>query len=378
VKLAEQKGWSYNVIEAFDQPWKRVNEGAVGGFWGLFDKDRTDKKVFNGDVSNFPNYKHLGFGSLSLLFIFSFLLSGSNIKTKNIFLFSGINAIFSILFMLQMEQYSITVRSNIELFWAAIVSIVHIFIYYFLLSFISKGTKPEILNLDEILKTKIFNRDSFLVILFYLSFALVLISNLSLAFEGRYRNFEIYIFIISISSYLWLYWGRFHALNFGKFGKISFLILLFTAAAILINETYLNIFSDIWVTISLGYATILYSGTKKVPYREFKNIALYIIVFFTVSAFVRYGILLNGSLLAECNAYKDISICKMRNALGTTIYFNGFGIMALMSTIAASLVKKRRISLFALFLSIAALMMFNTLLGSIGFVLSLFLLTNER
>jgi len=378
VKLAEQKGWKYNIIEAFDQPWKRVNEGAVGGAWGLFDKDRIDKMVFNGDVSNFPNYKLLGFGSVSLFFIFSFLLRGSYIQTKKILLFSAVNTLFAILLMLQMEQYSVTVRTNVELLWAAIVSIMHFFIYFFTLSFISKGTKPEILDLDVILKKKIFSSDASLVILFYLSFIFILISNLALAFEGRYRNFEIYIFIISISSYLWLYWERFNTLNFGKFGKVSFLILLFTSAAIFINETYLNIFSDIWVMISLGFATVLYSGTRKVPYGDFKNIALYVIVFFAVSAFVRYGILLNSSLLTECNVFEDTFICKMRNALGATIYLNGFGITVLISTFAASLVKKRPISLFALLLSIFALMMFNTLLGSIGFVLSLFLLSNER
>lgn len=29
----------YNFIEAFDQPWKRSFEGAMGGYWGLFDTD---------------------------------------------------------------------------------------------------------------------------------------------------------------------------------------------------------------------------------------------------------------------------------------------------------------------------------------------------
>ena len=58
VQLAVKNNWDYNIIEAFDQPWKRVSEGAVGGFWGLFDKDRNDKNVFAGDVSNFPNYKY--------------------------------------------------------------------------------------------------------------------------------------------------------------------------------------------------------------------------------------------------------------------------------------------------------------------------------
>ncbi|OCX25077.1 glycosyl hydrolase family 17 protein [Pseudomonas graminis] len=54
VTMAEQHGWHYNLIEAFDQPWKRQSEGAVGGYWGLFDADRQDKGVLAGPVSNLP------------------------------------------------------------------------------------------------------------------------------------------------------------------------------------------------------------------------------------------------------------------------------------------------------------------------------------
>ena len=39
--LAQREGWAYNLIEAFDQPWKRASEGAVGGYWGLYDTHRT-------------------------------------------------------------------------------------------------------------------------------------------------------------------------------------------------------------------------------------------------------------------------------------------------------------------------------------------------
>jgi glucan 1,3-beta-glucosidase len=33
--LAEREHFRLNVIEAFDQPWKRALEGAVGGYWGI-------------------------------------------------------------------------------------------------------------------------------------------------------------------------------------------------------------------------------------------------------------------------------------------------------------------------------------------------------
>jgi exo-beta-1,3-glucanase (GH17 family) len=57
VTLAEQRGWQYNLIEAFDQPWKRANEGAVGGYWGLFDADRNDKSILAGSVSDLPEFR---------------------------------------------------------------------------------------------------------------------------------------------------------------------------------------------------------------------------------------------------------------------------------------------------------------------------------
>ncbi len=52
VAMAEENGWRYNLIEAFDQPWKRASEGAVGGYWGLYDADRQDKGILEGPVSN--------------------------------------------------------------------------------------------------------------------------------------------------------------------------------------------------------------------------------------------------------------------------------------------------------------------------------------
>ena len=40
IVAAEEAGIGLNLIEAFDQPWKRRLEGTVGGHWGLFDANR--------------------------------------------------------------------------------------------------------------------------------------------------------------------------------------------------------------------------------------------------------------------------------------------------------------------------------------------------
>ncbi|MGA7440281.1 MAG: glycosyl hydrolase family 17 protein, partial [Luteibacter sp.] len=46
----------YNVIEAFDQPWKRDLEGTVGGYWGIFDVDAQPKFPMMGPVVEEPRW----------------------------------------------------------------------------------------------------------------------------------------------------------------------------------------------------------------------------------------------------------------------------------------------------------------------------------
>jgi glucan 1,3-beta-glucosidase len=47
----------YNIIEAYDQPWKRANEGTVGGYWGLFDAGGRPKYPLQGPVVEDPHWR---------------------------------------------------------------------------------------------------------------------------------------------------------------------------------------------------------------------------------------------------------------------------------------------------------------------------------
>lgn len=51
VVMAQEKGWDYNLIEAMDQPWKRILEGTVGGYWGLYNSELGEKFAFDGDLA---------------------------------------------------------------------------------------------------------------------------------------------------------------------------------------------------------------------------------------------------------------------------------------------------------------------------------------
>jgi exo-beta-1,3-glucanase (GH17 family) len=55
---AKREGFRVNLIEAYDQPWKRQLEGTVGGYWGLFDAFQRAVKYPPGvAISNFPSWK---------------------------------------------------------------------------------------------------------------------------------------------------------------------------------------------------------------------------------------------------------------------------------------------------------------------------------
>jgi exo-beta-1,3-glucanase (GH17 family) len=55
---AKRENFRVNVIEAFDQPWKRWLEGSVGGHWGIFDRATAAPKFSfaGGAVSDHPHW----------------------------------------------------------------------------------------------------------------------------------------------------------------------------------------------------------------------------------------------------------------------------------------------------------------------------------
>jgi exo-beta-1,3-glucanase (GH17 family) len=72
LNLAKRENFRVNLIEAYDQPWKRQLEGTVGGYWGLFDSVQRAVKYPPGEaISNFPFWKlQMGCGMALSMFVF--------------------------------------------------------------------------------------------------------------------------------------------------------------------------------------------------------------------------------------------------------------------------------------------------------------------
>jgi exo-beta-1,3-glucanase (GH17 family)/cellulose synthase/poly-beta-1,6-N-acetylglucosamine synthase-like glycosyltransferase len=73
---AERAGYSYFVMEAFDQPWKEQAEGKAGAYWGVYDADRNAKFEFRAPIVRVPGWHVLAaasvIASVVLLWLFYF------------------------------------------------------------------------------------------------------------------------------------------------------------------------------------------------------------------------------------------------------------------------------------------------------------------
>ncbi len=59
----------YYVMEAFDQPWKAYQEGAVGSYWGVYDVNRQPKFAFTAPIVRVPEWHILAAASVAVALV---------------------------------------------------------------------------------------------------------------------------------------------------------------------------------------------------------------------------------------------------------------------------------------------------------------------
>jgi len=73
LERADKERYVYYVMEAFDQPWKRVSEGDVGAYWGVWNVEREPKFAFEEAIVPEPHWQILGAVSI-LIAVITFTL----------------------------------------------------------------------------------------------------------------------------------------------------------------------------------------------------------------------------------------------------------------------------------------------------------------
>ena len=405
VALAEQEHWQYNLIEAFDQPWKRAKEGAVGGYWGLYNADRVDKSVFSGPVSNYPNW--LTWFCLSAgIILFTLFISGrhSGMSGFQWLKFSGGVAAGAVLIVMQGHQFSVISRNGWETIWAVMILGQAFIVYFLVLSAIAFDALPEHLNLKasiDLLRSRFspvaddtclqapdggrffppfvlrhltpvisINR------LAVITFALIAVAGLF--FDARYRSFNNCGVIIPALGYAWLSRKAGRPVQPAGLERLSAITLIIAALGIFIKETPLNWQADVWVGICLLLAVPLWRDGKANSLRPLLPHGILLIVAYATFAVIRFVILDSNIVTTLCAENPAGVLCLLRSVLGKLMYHQVFGLTSLA---LAGLAIWRNIvwlCILAMIASLSSFAFYNVGIGAIAFVLAGLTLAHKR
>jgi exo-beta-1,3-glucanase (GH17 family) len=361
LELAKENNWKYNLIEAFDQPWKRVSEGAVGGYWGIYDKDAQDKNVFFGEVKDFKNYQSLFLLSAFFLILAMLIQLKNQVFAPKLIVYALLS---SILLTLQLNQYQIAPKDFVD--YVRISTLLAAFIALFLETiFLSSNA-----SIGE-KATKILM--NVLVFLF-------LVESLYLVLDGRYRSFESYgAAFMLVTFFLLLDEKRKHYIN-TPFVKISALSIFTLALALLFVEGVENFQAIIYSLVSLGFAALLYKHSKE---QNVKFISRQIIFALGVSAIIllwRNEFFTNAAYVLICENDSDNINCVLRNFVGMLLSLKALGYASLAFAFLFGLFKKNFLGYIAIFSSMAAILFFNANLGvlTLAFVFMLFIVQEKK
>jgi exo-beta-1,3-glucanase (GH17 family)/cellulose synthase/poly-beta-1,6-N-acetylglucosamine synthase-like glycosyltransferase len=80
---AQKEQITYYVMEAFDQPWKAFQEGAVGSYWGVYDVERRPKFEFTAPIVRIPEWHILAAVSIGVSLLVLGLLYLNSVTLRN-------------------------------------------------------------------------------------------------------------------------------------------------------------------------------------------------------------------------------------------------------------------------------------------------------
>ena len=372
VKMAEENGWKYNFIEAFDQPWKRVSEGAVGGYWGLFDADRNDKHVLHGFVSNFPNALWLFVGSFALSLVGLFYLfreeSCSCKKSPYLFitLFGG-----SVALSWQANSYGLTSRTALEYLWGVVCLSVALYLWLRLVRFLildeleQRGSMAE--GVGVLLRYAKPTKASVNSLVHLLSVSIVLVMALGMAFDGRYHNFELGTLGIIAIAYFTFFITSGEETSNGILEKVAGLTLFICALFVLLHESARNDFALNWVIMVLLFGSSLWIAKTRLC-GLYKPLLILVAsgLFFVL---LKEGVYVKESLIDTCAANPALSICQLRAFLGKLIYLNIAGLSGLVLAFVGLISRNYWVALSAMVIGLFCLLTFNGFIGAIIMVL---------
>ncbi|URX63432.1 glycoside hydrolase family 17 [Luteibacter anthropi] len=262
----------YNVIEAFDQPWKRDLEGTVGGYWGIFDVDAKPKFAMTGPVVEEPRWTWAiaagGIGAVVFLLAGAFGRRWHGVQGWLALLLSGFAVGTALAAHARLLLFAC--RNNIE--WATGIGVgivgllTSLSLARAVASRLASPVNPAAVAPapQERRRLGITWSDAFTPQRFFWMFVLTLYGIL-LVFNGRYRDFPIGLFALPCIGFflLGLLRTREDVLMPLVEERLLAVWLVLLGAAVVVQEIGANVVSWGWLLLNLALAIPVLTAWKR-------------------------------------------------------------------------------------------------------------------
>lgn len=135
IQVVNRHGFDYNIVEAFNQPWKSNLEGVVGANWGLFSADRKPVFPLTGPVSENPDWPlHLAVAVLLWLGVVAyFARSIAGLSWPRLLLFLAMAQLFGICLVTLGDFLWYTSYSNLQRAYTVFITLGNLGLAFLLL-----------------------------------------------------------------------------------------------------------------------------------------------------------------------------------------------------------------------------------------------------
>ncbi len=195
IQVVNRHGFDYNIVEAFNQPWKSNNEGVVGANWGLLTIDREPVFPLTGPVLENPDWQLELVWSV-LLFLIVTTIFFKHLKTMSftkILAFLTLAQLFSICLITMADLLWHTSYSLWQQMYCVLMVAGNVLLSILLLQRFSDlfNNRPTAENWVKFLR---------IGYLFFAGFAIL--KTYHIAFDARYLSFESEQFAIPVLAIL--------------------------------------------------------------------------------------------------------------------------------------------------------------------------------
>ena len=373
VHLAGQEHWQYNLIEAFDQPWKRANEGTVGGAWGLYDTHRADKGVLAGPVYPDPRAWLFGLVSAALALATWPLLARARLAGigHTVLVATAIPA-GAVLLGLQLEQFTVTANTGLAWAYAGVLLLLGLACYGLTVHALAGGRRDAPAPLAVVFDPRAWAREPGLATLGGMVHAgLVLClagETAGLVFDARYRDFNTLAFVLPALAYFGVFTERAGERPSPAIERPLAGMLVAAATVILFQETPLNLEADLWALLCALFAWSLWRNASGSRAPRLWALLAAAVGAYAAAAAVRYGLMEAPQFVGRCSGQAGDALCALRSAIGLMIHFRVFGWLGLVAAIAAVATGRAGLRIAAVILATGGLVLYNANLGIVAFV----------